>query len=368
MKKSNNLKQHGFTIVELLIVIVIIGILASITVVVYSGITGRAGIAAMKSELKSAASVLSVDRFNDGSYPGSLEEANNGQGITAGGDRNFSYTGGGDSFCLSVTSSQIPSESFYITESGVVQEGDCTPAGPVANGDFIQTVTAANCPTDRTWVVDARDSKTYWVQKLDDDNCWMLTNLAYGGGGTNTYGDTKTLAHATSGNVYDEPRYFVHDNASPTTAPTPPSTSTNGSGQYGYLYNWCAAMGAQLATSACADWTDTEADPPSTNISVCPANWRLPTGGGSGEFAAMNTAVNGGLTNTDAGLLTTWLGQRGGGWLDGFISQGSSGFYWSSTEGANSNNALRFQFSSSSVNLTGNSSRSVGVSVRCVAT
>ena len=38
----NKLKQHGFTIVELLIVIVVIGILASITIVAYNGIQRRA--------------------------------------------------------------------------------------------------------------------------------------------------------------------------------------------------------------------------------------------------------------------------------------------------------------------------------------
>ncbi len=40
--KTNSQSQSGFTIVELLIVIVVIGILAAITIVAYSGITARA--------------------------------------------------------------------------------------------------------------------------------------------------------------------------------------------------------------------------------------------------------------------------------------------------------------------------------------
>ncbi len=45
--------QHGFTIVELLIVVVVIAILAAITIVAYNGITNRAKLAARASELES---------------------------------------------------------------------------------------------------------------------------------------------------------------------------------------------------------------------------------------------------------------------------------------------------------------------------
>lgn len=42
MSLSNKIKQQGFTIVELLIVIVVIGILAAITIVAYNGVQQRA--------------------------------------------------------------------------------------------------------------------------------------------------------------------------------------------------------------------------------------------------------------------------------------------------------------------------------------
>jgi general secretion pathway protein G len=44
-------RQHGFTIVELLIVIVVIGILAAIVIVAYNGVTSRASDNAVKSDL-----------------------------------------------------------------------------------------------------------------------------------------------------------------------------------------------------------------------------------------------------------------------------------------------------------------------------
>ena len=50
--------QRGFTIVELLIVIVVIGILAAITVVAYTGIQQRARVAVLMSDLKQAQTQL----------------------------------------------------------------------------------------------------------------------------------------------------------------------------------------------------------------------------------------------------------------------------------------------------------------------
>ena len=65
-------KNKGFTIVELLVVIVIIAILASITIVSYSGITRRATFALLQSDLSSASSKLKMYQVDNGSYPTSL--------------------------------------------------------------------------------------------------------------------------------------------------------------------------------------------------------------------------------------------------------------------------------------------------------
>lgn len=54
-------KQNGFTIVELLIVIVVIAILAAITIVAYNGIRERANSSAQKSELSQLQRKIQVD-------------------------------------------------------------------------------------------------------------------------------------------------------------------------------------------------------------------------------------------------------------------------------------------------------------------
>jgi prepilin-type N-terminal cleavage/methylation domain-containing protein len=97
-------KQTGFTIVELLIVIVVIGILAAITIVAYNGIQERARVATVSSDLASAAKQFAVFEVDAGRYPTTLSEANNGQGIKASTGTTYQYTNGSAStYCLTAT-------------------------------------------------------------------------------------------------------------------------------------------------------------------------------------------------------------------------------------------------------------------------
>lgn len=59
-------RQPGFTIVELLIVIVIIGILAAITVVAYNGIQQRSQTAKINSDLAMFSKAIKAARINSG--------------------------------------------------------------------------------------------------------------------------------------------------------------------------------------------------------------------------------------------------------------------------------------------------------------
>jgi general secretion pathway protein G len=62
-------KQDGFTIVELLIVIVVIGILAAITIVAYNGIQQRAVVASLTSDLVNASNKLKLYQVDNSGYP-----------------------------------------------------------------------------------------------------------------------------------------------------------------------------------------------------------------------------------------------------------------------------------------------------------
>jgi prepilin-type N-terminal cleavage/methylation domain-containing protein len=63
--------QSGFTIVELLVVIVVIGILAAITIVAYAGISQRAKEASLKSDLDNSSKLIKLFQVTEpsGNYP-----------------------------------------------------------------------------------------------------------------------------------------------------------------------------------------------------------------------------------------------------------------------------------------------------------
>lgn len=61
--------QSGFTIVELLIVVVVIAILAAITVISYNGITTQAVASIARSDLANIGKQLEIFKVNNGAYP-----------------------------------------------------------------------------------------------------------------------------------------------------------------------------------------------------------------------------------------------------------------------------------------------------------
>jgi prepilin-type N-terminal cleavage/methylation domain-containing protein len=62
-------KQDGFTIVELLIVVVVIAILAAITVMAYNGITQRSYAAKASSAVDAYEKLIRLHKAESGSYP-----------------------------------------------------------------------------------------------------------------------------------------------------------------------------------------------------------------------------------------------------------------------------------------------------------
>jgi prepilin-type N-terminal cleavage/methylation domain-containing protein len=98
----------GFTIVELLIVIVIIGILAAITIVAYNGIQDRARVSSVSSALSQSAKKLKLYQVdNPDTYPAAT--GTNGLdnlaalGITNTSDVTYQYSSSANTYCLTAT-------------------------------------------------------------------------------------------------------------------------------------------------------------------------------------------------------------------------------------------------------------------------
>lgn len=62
-------KKQGFTIVELMIVIVVIAILAAISIVAYTGVQRRAQISVAQSDLRSLGQAIQIYQVENGQYP-----------------------------------------------------------------------------------------------------------------------------------------------------------------------------------------------------------------------------------------------------------------------------------------------------------
>jgi len=119
-------QRQGFTIVELLIVVVVIAILASITIVSYNGITKSARNSAVQSTLSQAAQKLEITRMNnaDDAYPATLSAA--GLNLVNSGDTTYTYAVSSDSKLYCLASSQSGRTYFVTSTIRSPRPGICT--------------------------------------------------------------------------------------------------------------------------------------------------------------------------------------------------------------------------------------------------
>lgn len=119
--------KRGFTIVELLSAIVIIGILATLTIVAYNGVQNNARKTTVISDLDNATSILELSLKQNGSYPATVAVADNGSPLPASSGTTYpQYIVGTNTssptYCLTATNSN---QTYTISQDGPSVSGSC---------------------------------------------------------------------------------------------------------------------------------------------------------------------------------------------------------------------------------------------------
>lgn len=118
--------KKGFTIVELLIVVLVIAILAAITIVSYNGITARAQNSNLQSVITQLQRALEVHKTLTGSYPVTQSVA-----LTASGTNAVAYADAGCQAPLTAPGSIITEDWIPGLETSLPSSSDYRP-GPVS--------------------------------------------------------------------------------------------------------------------------------------------------------------------------------------------------------------------------------------------
>lgn len=192
-------KLNGFTIVELLIVIIVIGILVVLSVVSYSTISSKANITTLQTDLASNAKKIKLYHAQYGTYPTAFNSSgcpsaptSTTEGIyclkySAGNTFN-SYTGAASVFNLKI---QNATKVYQITESTSASDTGALPASPISNNWSVSI-------TDPiiSWYTSGTSLQTYAIpanSAADITQRWQYTNSTT----WSNFGGTDSFVSAT---------------------------------------------------------------------------------------------------------------------------------------------------------------------------
>lgn len=247
-------------------------------------------------------------------------------------------------------------ETIY-TISG--EDATLTVNGTITN-TAMQNLDPNDCTTTASLVYDTRDSQVYTIKRLNDGMCWMLKNLNLGATALTTdltSSNTNLSATITAATFNGWKKTTGSNTLNDGEYISVSGTFSNNGSDYGTLYNYFAASAGTIAGGS----SDAEYD-------ICPAGWRLPTGGNTSEYGTlldlysykMSSMISaGGLAFSEAGYFTN----------SSVVSTGSYGYYYSQN-GYGSNNAYVFDMFSipqtTYYHANNTINRAQGASVRCV--
>lgn len=114
-------RMGGFTIVELLVVIVVIGIIAGITIVSYTAITNNAKKQTAKTDAQTMAAQLTKYKSENGTFPANLSSLSSSFSV----DSSFQYTYDSTAGTYCLTASVEGASAYVRSGNSNAQEGGC---------------------------------------------------------------------------------------------------------------------------------------------------------------------------------------------------------------------------------------------------
>lgn len=166
----NQRKQTGFTIVELLIVIVVIGILAAITIVSFNGVQGRARDTIRINDLAQIQRAMSLYNIDNNTWIGT----GSGCGYNGDGSGWFSYVNG---------TSYLKSVSNCLKEGGYIQKDILDPTGgttssPTAGFSYMKYHCGSGA-TERVFIYAKLETRPQ-SDTATDGTCSSTLDTSYG--------------------------------------------------------------------------------------------------------------------------------------------------------------------------------------------
>lgn len=198
--RSRRRDEGGFTLIELMVVVLVIAILLAIAIPTFLGARERSQDRSAQSNLRNALTAAKVAYSNDGDYSMANDTSLN---LT---EPNLTLTAAGssspdeDTISVQVThacgnSADQISTDCLKTGSWVSANTNCVEATAATN-TLDRRTSAAVCTSTGQWIPNAQWSGAVWS---DSETCWYIrdNSEAIGNGGTK-HGDSETQSTCTA--------------------------------------------------------------------------------------------------------------------------------------------------------------------------
>lgn len=196
--------RSGFTLVEIIVVLVVLGILATITVVSYAAVTKDARHEAVIADAQGVGSLLTKFKAANGRYPDSLSELTESPAGES--TYQYSYKASDNTYCVTASSSE---SSAYITSDRTkARDGGCPGHGVNGEAAVVNLATNPNATTTQGFgFAGASGGMSVQASGGVSGGAFMRRSFTAAGNGGSYFGTSTTNLGVTPGKTYTASMY-----------------------------------------------------------------------------------------------------------------------------------------------------------------